>query len=401
MAKMLNHRLPIAAAMMIIAAVLVALVLASQAPVSESEARYQWAILEDAPLERDSITGAARGALQSLRAAFDRAPHTRSLLYPLALDAWSQLAGESVAALRGLSLLLMGVGLIAVYDGLRQSRDARLTLIVLAAVAIVCALLPTLRAAEPYALIFMLTALAMRALTAYTARPSAIYAVLMALPLMLLAWTSDVVIIVWMVLAAAAAYAAVRERGVRWMMFIPLALTVLMYAVWWSLRAPAVDDGLTDNALILLPIGAAVLGFFALPRGTVYESLVGLGLALFLLVPPPVTDWTPTIDDIIARRDPREVALIAFEPQTLAAHYDRTRSFTRGVAVNVAWDGLDDAALETVMARVEASEGEGVWLMGYGDSARMLQLRAALEESGCIAFETTVIDSMQFARCER
>jgi len=390
-----NRLLTLAAALIIGAAVVMALVLAAREPVSESEARYLWAIRDEMPLLRDSLGNTARAALTSVGSATERAFHTQSLLYPLLLDAWSQVVGESVLGLRALSVLFTAFGLLTIYRTQRRMVDARLTLLTVGGVALVTLFSAWTRNLTPFALAFWLTTLTLAALTAYTQTPRR-WPFMLA-PLVALAVTSDAFVVVTAILLGVWLYNALRLRKMSGALVLVILSASGVYLLWWFMRTP-LDDGLTDDMRFFLPIGSAALAFFTLPRRSLYEMSGGLLLVLYITVTPSLPDVSGTLAQVIAQRDPREAALRTFAPHTLAAYLDREQRFSAGVGLDLAWMRLTDDELRARITQAISADAESLWGMGYTDAPLMWRVESVLMALGYAPNDSYTAESLRFTR---
>lgn len=261
---------------------------------------YTLYIIRDEGQPPDRVTGVARFVWHSLTSAVARArADVHPPLYFVALDVWTLLAGESVLAVRLLSVWFGLIGVAATGALGKRLFGYRAGLVAMLALGTASMVVYYSREARMYSLLLALAALAVLAYWRWLRRPTAFRTVIYGAVMAALLYTHYAG--VFIILAQGLHLLLTRPRRV-WRWLIPAGFGLLLYvpwlpALWWQYTVhghpsalPFADTQTALDALLFFVTGG-YLALYVIPIALNLPRLRRDGpallmLALWLLVTP-------------------------------------------------------------------------------------------------------------------
>lgn len=328
----------------------------------EHEARALW-IVEDVAATRAAPADAVRAVRANLIALAGRLPQAEQPpLYFLILDAWTSISGESLAAVRVLSLLAVLLACVLTAAGVpyvaRQS-DIMPGFLLAGSVMAYAG-----RGVYLYAVLLMFSALALWALLRWRQQPQVRSAVIYVMALAGCLGTAHGALGL-LPLHALIVYRAGYLR--RW---LPLLLAALVMVVPLLLLSRLGTLFVVDRLHVLVAPGLVA----ALPLAVVWVMGAGVqwrvvwallvlsllaGLTLDAQRPP----WVGIIDQMNASRHPLDVTVTSFAPDSALAYYDRQSGtpVRQGVSLMLGWRDHPPEELLDYAGRL--GNAPAVWLV--------------------------------------
>lgn len=328
----------------------------------EHEARVLW-IVEDVASTRAAPADAVRAVRANLTALSERLHQAEQPpLYFLILDVWTSISGESLAAVRVLSLLAALLACVLTAAGIpyvARRSDVMPGFLLAGSIMIYAG-----RGVYLYAVVLMFSALALWALLRWRQQPQVRSAVIYAMALAACLGTAHGALGL-LPLHALIVYRAGYLR--RWLPLMLAALVIMAPLLILSrpgalfvfdrlhvLVAPGVVAALPLAVVWLMGAGAHWRVVWAL---LVFSLLAGLTLDTQR---PP---WVGIIDEMNASRHPLDVSVTSFAPDSALAYYDRQPGtpVRQGISLMLGWRDHSPEELRDYAGRM--GNAPAVWLV--------------------------------------
>ncbi len=399
--------------------------------ITSVEAHTLWLVQDERHLtdaEKSSPRLIISAAVGQMRRTLDRSLNDgQPPLYFALLEVWTWLAGDSRAATRLLSALLVLLAIFLLFTitarRLRAAGMARSPFLITAFVALAALAPPTVymaRSAEPAAMLMFASALNLWLLLRWMAEPGIVRSLLYSLSLGLALYTHLLAVLLIGLAAAVQMIRLVRGeslRGpvqwdrlwvrtftygiIRWMLSVALAVIAFL-PLFFFLTPP---DTLADSGLalwgLLLPwlvafgLVTLVQRFQSIETVRLTLSLMGISLLLWLAYPlllPAAPDWDQAVAAIVQGRHPLEPLVIGAAPDSPTAYTLREADLSAGIRLDVGWHDFSPAEHTALAGKLTADRR--VWLVMPSDSEAYHLWRDQLTAQGRSPLETIIVDEI-------
>ncbi|MCU0500052.1 MAG: hypothetical protein MUF87_22110 [Anaerolineae bacterium] len=335
----------------------VALLLGGSLGITSTEAHFLAVIRDVTPLEPAAPSEVLRAVRINVTALIQRSDHP---VYPLLLDGWATLFGDSIQLSR---LLSAWMSLIAFALIMRLPLKSSVWLVV-----------PIMVFAghtiAPYALLLLLGAISQLTLS----RSRLLYAAIL-----IIALYTDLGALLLIPLHALILRDA---RHLGWLM---IGICVIPYVI---LKPPMVAP--LSAAIVTLP---ALITLLASRVDRARLAITGAALISLIYVMTLFTrpDWPGQWAQYLTERDPRHPVIVAWTPESIPAAYDHALQLRRGISVDLGWRDFDPTELSAILNRLTVGD-QPVWVILAIDDPQTDRVLPLLERTYQLTLEWAIAE---------
>ncbi|MEQ8677760.1 MAG: glycosyltransferase family 39 protein [Aggregatilineales bacterium] len=373
-------------------------------PVSDDEGLALWVVEDSAQMWDVAPRDSLRGIRANVGDMLERLPETNTPpLYFVILDGWVMLFGDSLLAVRMLSVLCVSLALPAIVHIIRRYMPA-FPITPAFAIALLLAL-PILLVVNFYGLLLFFASASLWLLLRWEKNQrgyeaffyvifltGALLTAHVALPMLILhgviAWRRDVLR--------------------RWVIFAAISLAFLLPAL---VVFPPVLFDLMSWRNLLIPIFVAavtvtvpVLAVVLTENIKANQLVVNFALAVYVIGGALLLwrnpNWQAEISAINALRQPTDPAIMAIDPRSGLGYLDRqpeTR-LSHGISVDVGWRTFTRDELDAIVETMD--DAPSIWVFLPDDRSETDFVLEALEQIHTVGY-SEILDEMVFRRYDK
>lgn len=360
-------------------------------PVSDDEGLSLWVVEDSAPMWNIAPRDSLRGVRANVSTMLDRVEETNTPpLYYAVLDGWVMLFGDSLLAVRMLTVLCVALALPAIVHIMRRYMP---TFPITPAFAIALLLsLPILLIVNFYGLLLFFASASLWFLLRWQKYQRMYQAIFYVIFLTCALLTAHVAIPL-LILHGVIAWRDGMLR--RWLICAAISLAFLIFPpenIGVFITPSGIETAFVATMVIALPV-LAVLPAINIKSYGLYVNftltIFVIGGALLLWRDP---NWREEINAVNELREPTDPAIMAIDPRSALGYFDRQSDtqLSKGISVNVGWRHFSDEELDAIL--MDMQNAPAIWVFLPQDRPETAYIFDHLAETRSAGYDATMGD---------